>query len=129
MPQHLRVSTGTVDEMNGFLIALAAALDLQTTVNNIQPAIFGLHTVYPNPFNSSCKIKFSTLSDEKVSLVIYDTLGRKIKTIVSGTIGIGSHTLTWDGKNVFGKPVATGIYICNLIQGEFAASKRIQLLK
>ena len=129
MPQHLRVSTGTVDEMNGFLIALAAVLDLQTTVNNIQPAIFGLHTVYPNPFNSSCTIKFSTLSDEKVSLVIYDTLGRKIKTIVSGTIGIGNHTLTWDGKNVFGKPVATGIYICNLIQGEFAASKRIQLLK
>ena len=67
--------------------------------------------------------------NEKVSLVIYDIQGQKIRTLVNNSIPPGVHDFTWDGKNTLGQSVASGVYILNMIQGEYAASRSIQLLK
>jgi flagellar hook assembly protein FlgD len=69
------------------------------------------------------------MGDEKVTLVIYDLLGRKIRTLVQDFLPAGEQTVVWDGKDTFGVPAASGVYAVNLLQGEFAASKRIQLIK
>lgn len=127
MPQHIRVSTGTLEEMNGFITALDDILNVGV-VAETRPA-FGLNHIYPNPFNSQCTIKITTFGNEKVFLTIYDTLGRKVWTLVNKTLTPGVHRLTWDGRDLHGRRVASGVYIVNLLQGEFAASTRVTLIR
>jgi len=50
---------------------------------------FGLNAVYPNPFNSQCTIKISSVGNEKVQLTIYDTLGRKVRSLVNAPLSSG----------------------------------------
>ncbi len=129
MPKHLRVSTGTLDEMAGFLEALASVLEMGIPGSSPIAHTFALQSIYPNPFNSRCTVRFNVMGDEKVTLVIYDLLGRKIRTLVQDFLPAGEQTVVWDGKDTFGVPAASGVYAVNLLQGEFAASKRIQLIK
>jgi len=129
MPQHIRVSTGLMSEIQGFISALSNIISGSGIIDTVPPKSFELSSVYPNPFNSSCKIKISTVTHEKVHLTIYDTLGRKIKTLLNGTLTPGTHVIPWDGKDIFGKAVASGIYIFSLIQGELESSFRATVIK
>lgn len=127
MPQHIRVSTGLLKEMRGFIRALKDILS-QGVVAGTQP-IFGLNRVYPNPFHTQCTIKITTFGHEKVSLAIYDASGRKVQTLVNETLTPGVHHITWDGRDVHGRRVASGVYVVNLLQGEFATSVKVTLIR
>jgi histidinol-phosphate aminotransferase len=129
MPQHIRVSTGLLTEMEGFINALTTILGGSGTNNIDTPKNFKLSSVYPNPFNSSCNIKISTVTNEKVYLIIYDTLGRKIRTLLNHNLTPGTHTIPWDGKDIFGNVVASGVYIFSLVQGEFESNYRATMIK
>jgi histidinol-phosphate aminotransferase len=127
MPYHIRVSTGTLDEMTGFIAALE---DIYShTPGTGTPTTFGLDSILPNPFVSQCTINFTTYGNEKTFLSIYDITGRKVITLVNAVLGTGSHTVIWDGRDVMGRRVAAGRYIANLLQGEFGASTRITLIR
>lgn len=123
MPHHIRVSTGTVDEMTGFITALEEIYS--RTPGTGTPTMFALNSIYPNPFASQCTITFTTFGNEKTFLSVYDITGRKVITLINAVLGTGSHTVIWDGRDVMGRRVAAGKYIANLMQGEFGASKRI----
>ncbi|MBT4635815.1 MAG: aminotransferase class I/II-fold pyridoxal phosphate-dependent enzyme [Candidatus Marinimicrobia bacterium] len=129
MPNHLRVSTGTIDEMNGFIEALGNALESVSVQSNIVPLSPGIKHIYPNPFNQSCKIKITSHENEKVLLIIYDTLGRKVMTLANQTLTPGNHEFSWNGKNIFGKNVASGTYLLHMIHGEFVSTQSLQLVK
>jgi len=129
MPQHIRVSTGLLTEIQGFLDALAGILATGVPDNRETPRSLALNSVYPNPFNASCQVKISIPSKEPLNLTIYDIAGRKIRSLVGGALEPGVHTLTWNGKNHAGQAVASGTYIFNLVQGEYATSKRVSLVK
>ena len=129
MPRHIRVSTGLMEEMSGFIEALKDVLSSVAVMGRAVPGIFRLNSVYPNPFNSRCSIRITANGREKVKLTIFDTMGRKVRSLVNGHLKPGTHSIIWDGNNYSGKPVASGIYIANLIQGEFSESKRITLVK
>jgi histidinol-phosphate aminotransferase len=128
MPQHIRISTGLLQEMQGFIAALDDILNLDRSGRETPPT-FGLNHIYPNPFNSKCTIKITTFSNEKVFLSIYDSLGRKVQTLVSQALTPGVHNITCDGRDVHGRKVSSGIYIMNLLQGEFATSAKITLVR
>jgi histidinol-phosphate aminotransferase len=129
MPQHIRVSTGSIVEMQEFITALGNVMG-QYNVNTIEtPKAFSLNSIYPNPFNNQCNIKITTAGSEKVILTIHNLLGRKVRTLLNSAMISGVHTIFWDGKDVHGEGVASGVYIINLIQGEFAASARATLIK
>jgi histidinol-phosphate aminotransferase len=127
MPQHIRVSTGTLQEMNQFVRALSESIRQGFTVKG--PPIFGLNKIYPNPFSSQCTMKISTSTSERVLLTIYDVTGRKVQTLVNEKLSPGVHNIIWDGKDVNGRKVAAGVYIINLMQGEFATSGRVTLVR
>jgi len=127
MPQHIRVSTGTIEEMEGFIEALGEIL--RQGYDGETPPTFGLNHIYPNPFSAQCTIRISTMGNEKVSLTIYDTVGRKVQTLANDVLEPGVHHINWDGKDVHGRRVASGVYIINLMQGEFATSGRITLVR
>ena len=84
---------------------------------------------YPNPFNPSTQIKYQIVNAGKVTLKIYDILGREIKTLVDKEQNNGSYSVVWNGENNTGQKVSSGIYIYRLISGSFISSKKMILLK
>jgi histidinol-phosphate aminotransferase len=129
MPNYIRVSTGLIEEMKGFIDALDQLIHIGNIPEYITPRSFGLNSIYPNPFNSSCEIEITTVGVEKANLTIYDISGRKVKSLLNKSISPGIHRIRWDGREITGKMVSSGVYIINLIQGELATSGRATLLK
>jgi hypothetical protein len=93
------------------------------------PAKFSLEQNYPNPFNSETMISFALAKKERVSLRIYDTLGRLIYTVVDQTLPEGSHKFGWNGHNNEGLSVPSGLYFYKLNAGEFNSTRKLLLIK
>ncbi len=75
------------------------------------PEQFLLTQNYPNPFNPSTRIEIQVPEESRISVQIYDLLGRKINTLINNRFfEPGYHTLEWNGTNDTGKPMASGVY-------------------
>jgi hypothetical protein len=94
-----------------------------------RPSEFDLSQNYPNPFNPTTKIEFTLAKSGFVTLQIFDTLGRKVRTLVSEELSSGYKSVIWDGKNDNGKEVASGVYFYQLRVGDFSEPKKMLLLK
>ncbi|NOZ60597.1 MAG: T9SS type A sorting domain-containing protein [Calditrichaeota bacterium] len=90
---------------------------------------FELKNAYPNPFNPTTTIEFSTTKTGFVELAIYNIRGQKIRTLISQTISAGSHRQIWDGKDDFGRPVPGGVYLYRISSAEGNKTKSCVLLK
>ncbi len=93
------------------------------------PHRFTLQQNQPNPFNAATSIAFSLERTGYANLVIYDLLGRKVRTIVDEDLSSGSHTTKWDGKDDYGSNVTTGVYFYRLTAGNQVSSRKMVLLK
>ncbi|MBI2501832.1 MAG: T9SS type A sorting domain-containing protein [Candidatus Latescibacteria bacterium] len=91
-----------------------------------QPA---LDQNYPNPFNPSTVIPFSVPQRQEVRLAIYDVLGQRVRTLVSGPLAPGFHTLVWDGRDDLAHQVAAGLYFYQLELGSFRQTRKMVLVK
>jgi parallel beta-helix repeat protein len=74
------------------------------------PSGFALESNFPNPFNPSTQISYSLSEAGKVSLVIYDILGREILNLADGWQQAGRYTVTWNATQNSGIPVSSGVY-------------------
>jgi hypothetical protein len=92
--------------------------------DSVTPDGYALETNYPNPFNPSTKISFTIPKADHVALVVYDVLGKEVSTLVDSELGAGTHTVTFDGKNL-----ASGTYIYRIRSGEFVQERTMQLIK
>ena len=88
-----------------------------------------LYACYPNPFNATTLIPFDLAFSGRVTLTLYDVLGRKVHTLVEGTMSPGHYTISWDGRDDLGHPVASGQYLVRLQIGTFSESKTMTLVK
>lgn len=96
----------------------------------IMPDDYRLEQNYPNPFNPSTKIRFSLPIHDRISLKIYDLLGREVRTLInSQDYAAGRFEVTWDGRDNHGMPVASGTYLYSLMYGNFKQTNRMTLLK
>jgi hypothetical protein len=91
---------------------------------DVSPEGYALEANYPNPFNPSTTISFSIPQAQHVSLVVYDALGREVATLVDSELRSGSHTVTFDGKNL-----SSGVYVYRIRAGDFVQEKKMQLVK
>jgi hypothetical protein len=78
------------------------------------PQIYGLFQNQPNPFTNSAEIRYQLPLDAQVSLRIYDTAGRNIRTLVREKERSGRKKVLWDGRDDFGKRVNSGVYFYKL---------------
>lgn len=83
----------------------------------------------PNPFNPTTTIRFSLPASEEVGLAIYAADGKLVRTLVDGVRERGAHSATWDGRDMAGNPVSSGVYFYRLTAGKFNESKKMVLLK
>ena len=93
------------------------------------PDAFLLGAAYPNPFNHQVRIPYRLPVPGPVELLVYDLAGQRLRRLVSGPRGAGSHVATWDGRDQSGVRVATGPYILRLRTSAGQHSGRILLLR
>ncbi|MDH4222264.1 MAG: T9SS type A sorting domain-containing protein [candidate division Zixibacteria bacterium] len=98
------------------------------------PNYFELFQNYPNPFNPSTKIQFKVGSlkfgePTHTTLIIYNILGQKVRTLLDEEMTPGAHQVVWDGRNEKGEVVSSGIYFYRLKAGEFTQTKRMVFVK
>ena len=95
------------------------------------PLQFSLKQNYPNPFNPQTMISFqlNNTSPLQVKLLIYNLLGKNIKTLVNNELSAGSYQIKWDGLNSNGKQVISGIYYYELQVGNQKLVKKMSLVR
>ena len=64
-----------------------------------------------------------------VRLEVYNVAGRKLRTLINGTVGQGLHSVTWDGTNDAGDRVAAGVYLYQLKTPESTRTRKMLLVK
>lgn len=87
---------------------------------------------YPNPFNPYTIISFSIpydLTNSFVELNIYDINGSLVKTLVNENLPAGNYLTKWEGDNISGTKVSSGIYIYSLRVGDRAVNNKMSLIK
>lgn len=89
---------------------------------------------YPNPFNPETWIPYRLSEDGQVSVSIYDTNGVRIRTLSLGYQSAGFYqnrerAAYWDGRNILGEPVASGVYFYQLVTPSFQQTRRMLILK
>jgi hypothetical protein len=77
------------------------------------PLNFGFQC-YPNPTHGPVKIRFLDAYDEPRRVSVYDAAGRKIKEFSIGVSTIRENWLSWDGCDLQGRSVASGVYFIRL---------------
>jgi len=111
-------------------VAIDAPDRTNTDAETGLPTAFALDRNYPNPFNPTTTIRYALPVASDVTLTIYDTLGRRIRTLVAATAqAAGYHTAQWDGRNAAGLSVASGVYLYQLAAGDFRQTHTMLLLK
>jgi Domain of unknown function (DUF362)/FlgD Ig-like domain len=94
------------------------------------PAIFKLYQNFPNPFNSQTQITFDLQNSTSIQLLIYDTSGRLVKSLINGeTRDAGIYRVKWNGTNDQGQNLSSGVYFYKLIVGNFSETKSMILNK
>ena len=117
----------TMDIRNAFL-------SLQLNVGDVQPQDTLLAQNFPNPFNPETWIPYQLSKATEVKIDIYDISGHLVRSLDLGWKPLGAYMTPsgaayWDGKNAVGERVASGIYFYTLQTSDFAATRRMVILK
>jgi len=95
----------------------------------IVPALYELSNAYPNPFNPTTSVEFKLPVSNTVKIEVFNIVGQKVRTLISGHKTAGTYQLTWDAKNDLGHKVSTGMYFFRMQASHFVATKKVVLMK
>jgi hypothetical protein len=88
------------------------------------PLEFKLHQNYPNPFNPATQIEFSLPIRQRVTLKIFDVMGRQVRVLLDEVREAGRHSIAFDATTL-----ASGVYFCQLRAGDYAARQKMLLMR
>ena len=97
--------------------------------NVLVPIITKLAGNYPNPFNPTTTISFSTKEAGYVSINIYNMKGQLVKTLINDQLDAAFHDVIWNGKDDSNKTISSGIYFYKMNANNYAATKKMILMK
>jgi hypothetical protein len=95
-----------------------------TEQNNLVVYTYALYQNYPNPFNPVTTIKYQLAQANPVDIGVYNLLGQKVATLVSGKQSAGKYEIKWDASGV-----SSGMYFYRIHAGKFVATKKLIVLK
>jgi hypothetical protein len=101
--------------------------DEATTVGQLKtqmPGSYRLFQNYPNPFNPSTVIRYYLPQNSKVTLQVFDILGKEVATLVNDTQAAGQYEVNFNAKEL-----ASGIYLVQMKANDFIRCEKIMLLK
>ncbi len=97
---------------------------LTSTLEALLPVAAALLQNYPNPFNSTTTIHYQLPISSYVSLKVFDLLGREVAVLVSGVEVAGNKLVRFDASHL-----TSGVYLYELQAGDYAATKRLIVLR
>jgi len=121
-------STQYTDAPGGPYVYKLAAVDLHgnvspyalvvpsgtTDVGPTLPAVLALAPAFPNPARGSSTLDFALPREARVELALYDTGGRRVRTLVDATLPAGHHAARWDGRDDAGTLEPSGVYFVSM---------------
>lgn|GEM_PF-1108680 len=93
------------------------------------PGAFTLSQNYPNPFNASTVIDYHLARPADIQLALYNVRGQRVAVLADGQQPAGTYRVIWDGKDSLGRPVGSGIYLCQLQAGGTSRTRKMILLR
>ena len=93
------------------------------------PLEFIISRNYPNPFNGVTHIDYHVPVNNHISIIIYDIMGREVKTLMNQVQIKGMHTIDWNGKSEYGEFVSTGVYFLQFTSNNFIDKKKMIFLR
>lgn len=110
-------------------IGYAKSLSDSSAIELEIPSRYFLSQNRPNPFNSTTTLQYGLPEPAEVVLVIYNLLGKHVKTLVRVVEEPGLKSVAWDGTDKFGRPASTGVYMYKIQAGGFTQTRKMLLLK
>ena len=114
---------GQMEDLNHYITGIDTAVSINL------PQKYDLGQNYPNPFNNTTFIPYQLPVAGKVEISIYNILGQKVCDILNGFHPPGNYREIWNGRNMSGHAVASGIYFCRMKSGVFEKMRKIILIK
>jgi flagellar hook assembly protein FlgD len=90
---------------------------------------FDLLQNYPNPFNTSSNIKAILKERSKISITVYNLLGKEVRTLLDKELPAGEYSFEWDGKNSDGNILTSGVYFIRMEANGFQKTIKSILMK
>ena len=106
-----------------FALSPISPIGIQNEIGSV-PKEYNLSQNFPNPFNPVTKISFDLVNATFVKLVVYDLLGREVKTLVSEFVKPGKYEVVFNAAEL-----SSGVYLYKLFTGEFSDTKKMLLSK
>ncbi|MFA6107461.1 MAG: FlgD immunoglobulin-like domain containing protein [Candidatus Latescibacterota bacterium] len=95
----------------------------------VLPRRLALYPSAPNPFNAATLVRFDLPEAQEVQVAVYNVLGQRVRTLVSGPTVAGRHEVPWDGRDDEGRPAATGVYVARLSTAQQVLVQPMVLLR
>lgn len=114
----------------GYLMAEAfiSTVSSYEEILDLTPDGITLSQNYPNPFNPSTRINYAIPSPSRVTIKIYDVMGREIETLINEEKPAGVHEVNWNTASAAGG-LPSGIYFYQIKAGPFTATRKMLLIK
>ena len=109
---------------NPIIIRLFGGTPNSVINNDLIPTDFTINGIFPNPFNSTTTISYSTPTQSNLSLNIYNTKGQVVDTIIDGVMLAGKHKVIWDANS---NPA--GLYFVKMESAEYLSIRKVLLVK
>ncbi len=107
------------------LIHKKFGVETDTKEEQIIPARYSLYNNYPNPFNPTTTLRFDIPERTNVELVVYDILGRRVKSLVNNEVkNPGRYEVAFNASSL-----ASGVYIYKLTTKNYSQARKMLLLK
>jgi hypothetical protein len=118
-------------DAHGNLSPYATVLPSGTTEveSNDLPKVLALHPASPNPARAMANLAFDLSRESAVVLSLHDLQGRRVRTLVSGTLAPGRYRHAWDGRGENGAQLGSGIYLVTLEAEGHVLQRRLTLLR
>jgi hypothetical protein len=83
----------------------------------------------PNPFTKETVLEYEVRKSCGVDLAIYGIAGRRVRTLVSGVVAVGRHTVSWDGGDDAGRILPSGVYFATLRAGGTLTTRKMIMVR
>jgi hypothetical protein len=98
-------------------------------VTQALPAEVSLGPPTPNPVRTGTWLRLALPREERVSLVVFDQQGRRMREILTGPVAAGEHTVPWDGRDEAGRMVPSGVYFVRLETHALTLVRRLVVIR